>query len=69
VSVDEYPIVIANTSKAPGMTGGLPTGMSKNRHPTPTAKLIKRPSSNFIAPPPELERSCVIASKGADTAS
>jgi hypothetical protein len=48
VSVDAYPIVIARTKSAPGMTAGLPTGMSKYRHPTPTAKLIARPTMNFM---------------------
>jgi hypothetical protein len=46
--VDEYPIVIATTNKAPGNTAGLPTGMSKYRQPTPTAKLTKRPMTNLI---------------------
>ena len=48
VSVDEYPSVIASTRSAPGITGGLPTGMSKQRHPTPTAKLISKPIRSFI---------------------
>jgi hypothetical protein len=46
--VDEYPIVIATTNKAPGNTAGLPTGISKYRQPTPTAKLTKRPMTNLI---------------------
>jgi hypothetical protein len=46
--VEEYPIVIATTNKAPGNTAGLPTGISKYRQPTPTAKLTKRPMTNLI---------------------
>lgn len=45
--VEEYPTVIASTSSAPGITGGLGTGMSKYRHPTPTIKLITTPITSF----------------------
>ncbi len=46
--VDEYPIVIASTNKAPGISGGLGTGMSKYRHPRPTIKLTTTPMKSFM---------------------
>src|ERR1700712_4064464 len=49
--VDEYPKVMASTKRAPGMRAGLGTGISKNRQPAPTAKLIARPMRNFICSP------------------
>ena len=48
VFAEEYPKVIASTKRAPGITGGLPTGMSKYRQNTPTAKLMARPIANFM---------------------
>jgi hypothetical protein len=53
VLVDEYPSVMASTNNAPGMTGGLPTGMSNQRQPTPTAKLMISPSKNFMMSSPD----------------
>ena len=41
-------MVIASTNTAPGITGGLGTGISKYRHPTPTTKLTKTPIRSFI---------------------
>jgi hypothetical protein len=35
------------TRRAPGITAELPTGVSKYRQPTPTAKLITRPMPDF----------------------
>ena len=49
VFAEEYPKVIASTKRAPGITGGLPTGMSKYRQNTPTAKLMARPIANFMS--------------------
>jgi hypothetical protein len=42
-------MVIASTSSAPGITGGLGTGMSKNRHPAPTMKLTATPIMSFTS--------------------
>jgi hypothetical protein len=50
--VEEYPMVIASTKSAPGITGGLGTGMSKYRQPKPTTKLTTTPIKNFIEIPP-----------------
>jgi hypothetical protein len=49
-------MVMASTSRAPGMRAGLGTGISKNRQPPPTAKLIARPMTNFIWSPSTTRR-------------
>ncbi len=48
--VDEYPIVIARTRRAPGIKGGLGTGTSKYLHPAPTRKLTTIPIRSFMNP-------------------
>jgi hypothetical protein len=41
-------MVIASTNSAPGITGGLGTGISKYRHPAPTTRLTTTPIKNFM---------------------